>query len=707
MNIEENIFHFLNKYPNQIFKVGELAKRLSLKTISEIEELKRTLKLMVKEKKISQSSRKRFGHFKPDHSKLIGKFTRLKSGGGICIPFDKEFPRVEISQQFSDTALDDDVVSVNVFPIRQIRGKRVEQELNSVDGEIVEIIRRSTKKYTGKLEKTKNFFFVIPDEKSIGRDVYIPKGKTLGARPGSKIAFTITDWKSRDLNPEGSIVEKYGYAGNMNAELISVIHSFGLSTEFPKQVSHEAEKIETAIPLGEISSRLDLRNDIIFTIDPDDAKDFDDAVSIKKLDSNLYELGIHIADVSHYVKPGSQLDSEAFERGTSVYLANEVIPMLPESLSNNICSLIANQDRLTFSVIVQITNSGEVKKYKITKSVIQNKRRFSYEEVQKILNDKKGDYYDILNEMLNLSKVLLKIRIKNGSLDFDTSEVKFKYGKHGEPVDVIKKVRLDSHRLIEEFMLLANRLVAEHIKSQKIKSFVYRVHDKPEKEKLNELSEFVSKFGYSFQSERTITSKSIQKLLADIKGKDDEELINEVTIRSMAKAIYSDSNIGHFGLGFKYYTHFTSPIRRYPDLVVHRLLFDSISQNKKKKIESIQDISYICEHSSARERNAVDAERLSVKVMQTEFMKQHVGESFKGIIAGVIRYGIFVEIIDFLIEGFVPLRNIEDDYYTFDEKNYAIVGRRMKKCYRLGDKLEVQVIKVDTEDQKIDLKILD
>lgn len=711
MNIENKILQFLNRYSNEVYKASEIARRLSLSTQSDVNLLKQTLKDMAKEKKIKQSSRKRYGYSRPTQSHLSGKFKKLKNGSGIVNVFQEEYKQILIPSQFTHTALDEDIVAVSVFPFPRRKHEQKGFVEGAPEGEIVEIIKRSKKKYIGKFGKSKNFYFVTPDDRNIGRDVYISSGKTLGAKPGDKVAFVIDDWKSVELNPEGEVHEKLGKSGDINTELLSVIHLFNLPLEFPKQVIHETEKIDDEIPEEEIANRRDLREEICFTIDPEDAKDFDDAVSLKVIEGNLYELGIHIADVSNYVKTNSKIDAEALKRGTSVYLANEVIPMLPEILSNNLCSLISGKDRLTYSVIIQITKKGEIKKYDIVKSIINSTRRFSYEEVQHILDKGKGDYYYILNEMFALSQNLLKARIKNGSVDFETSEIKFKYDQHGRPIDIVKKVRLAAHRLIEEFMLLANRIVAEHIGKEKKKDskkpFVYRIHDKPNKEKLVELGEFVSQFGYSLNIVDGVNLRSLQKLLNDVKGAEEEEIINEVAIRTMAKAIYSEENIGHFGLGFKYYTHFTSPIRRYPDLVVHRLLDKYLNKKMAITEDLSKNISFICEQSSAMERNAVEAERQSIKVMQIEYMKRHVGDKFRAVISGVTRYGLFVEIVDYLVEGLVRVRDLEDDYYIYDENNYAFTGRNTKKRYRLGDKIQVQVIRVDSKDQEIDFIILD
>lgn len=711
MTLEEKILKLLYKYPNETFKAHQIARRLSLKDKLDILVLQNTLKELVLSNKISPASRKKYGVYKPPKSThRIGVFTRLKNGSGIVKLNPPDEGNVFIAANYISTALDDDIVSVAIFPV-SLKEIVSDTEIPSYEGEVVEIIKRSNKRLIGVVEKNKNILFVVPDDSRIRRDVFIPAGKTLGARPGNKVTFVIEDWKYIHQNPEGRIIEIIGKAGEIKAEILSVIHQYNLPLTFPSNVISEAENVSEEIPSRVINERLDFRNEVCFTIDPEDAKDFDDALSLKEINPSTYELGVHIADVSYYVREGSKLDKEAFSRGTSVYLANDVIPMLPEVLSNGICSLKPNRDRLAFSVFITITKQAKIIDYRLVKTVINNKRRFSYEDVHEILQSGQGDYAEILIKMHKLSQILLKNRLKEGSIDFESTEVKFKFDKHGNPIKIIRKERLDAHRLVEEFMLLANKIVAEHVKvsgKSNKKPFIYRIHDRPDPDKIKELADFVSQFGYTLEKDDGMTSKKLQKLLDNCRGKEEEAVINEIAIRSMAKAIYSEKNIGHFGLGFKHYTHFTSPIRRYPDLVVHRLLAEYLTEPTTKKFkESPAMINEICLHSSARERLAVEAERTSVKVMQVEFMKRHVGDEFRAIISGITKFGLFIEIMDLLVEGLVHIRDLEDDYYVFDEKNYTYIGRRTKKRYRLGDKINVQVVRVSSIDRQIDFRIIE
>ncbi len=711
MTLEEKILKLIYKYPNETFKAHKLARRLSLKDKHDILTLQNTLKELVLTNKLSQASRKKYGVYKPPKSThKIGVFTRSKNGSGLVKLNPPNDGNVFIPANYTSTALDDDIVSVAIFPV-SLKETINHTESLPYEGEIVEIIKRSKKPLMGVVNKNKNIFFVIPDDSRMRRDVFIPPGKTLGARPGNKVTFVIEEWKYINHNPEGRIIEIIGKAGEIKTEIMSVIHQFKLPLTFPNSVIAEAEHVSEEIPLRVIKERLDIRDEVCFTIDPEDAKDFDDAVSLKEINSSTYELGVHIADVSHYVKERSKIDHEAFSRGTSVYLANEVIPMLPEVLSNGICSLVPERDRLAFSVLITITKQCKIIDNKLVKTVINNKRRFSYEEVQEILESGAGDYADTLLKMHKLSQTLLKKRLKEGSIDFESTEVKFKFDKHGNPIQIIRKERLDAHRLVEEFMLLANRVVAKHIKAirESIKTpFIYRIHDRPDPDKIKELADFVSQFGYTLDKGDGMTSNKLQKLLDKCRGKEEEAVINEIAIRSMAKAIYSEKNIGHFGLGFKHYTHFTSPIRRYPDLVVHRLLTEYLNDPASKKVkETHTTINEICVQSTARERLAIEAERASIKVMQVEFMKRHLGDDFRAIISGITKFGLFIEIMDLLVEGLVHIRDLEDDYYFFDEKNYTYIGRRTKKRYRLGDKVKVQVVRVSSIDRQIDFRIID
>lgn len=722
-NLKDRIFQFFTRYPHQTFSINDLIRRLDIPN-EHHPLVQQTLNELMQSRHLEREKRKRYikasaGVRRPDDNHMVGTFRAENRGGGIVELQEPQKGFVRISPRFTGTALHGDLVTVAVFALpTSVSRKRTPSTAESMpEGEIVKVIRRSEYPIVGQLEKSKHFFFVSPDDRKINRDIYIQQGKTQGARPGDKVVAVVEEWTSPNLNPEGRVVEVLGKRGEVRAEMLSVIRMFNLPTSFPREVLTESEKISTSIPKEEYAERLDLRNEVTFTIDPEDAKDFDDAVSLETLPTGDYKLGVHIADVSYYVTDGSRIDQEAFNRGTSIYLADAVIPMLPEKLSNELCSLRPHEDRLTYSAFMIIDPKGVVKDYSIEKSVINSKRRFTYEEVQKILETGRGVFSGQLQTMRTLAQTLLKKRMKEGSIDFETIETKFRFDAKGQPTEIIKKARLDAHRLVEDFMLLANKTVATHIARSlaekkpdgpQLHPFIYRVHDFPNPEKIGELANFVAQFGYSLNTSGGVTSRALQKLLHDVRGKEEEAVINEVAIRSMAKAIYSEKNIGHFGLGFKFYTHFTSPIRRYPDLIVHRLLYEyqnAISTRRRQ--HHLQTLPEVCLQSSKMEQRAMEAERESVKVMRVEYMKRHLGDEFHAIISGVTHFGLFVEIADLLVEGLIRVRDLEDDYYVFDEKNYSLVGRRTRKRYRLGDKVRVQVVRVDPEEREIDFVLME
>jgi len=705
--LEQHVVDFFNAHPHEPFKSRQVARRLSIRDDEEFQALREVLHAMVERNVLAHSRGKGYSRKTLEHG-IEGVLSMSKQGYGYVTVPGSEFGEIYIGPKSLGTALDGDTVEVAPFASHHEK-KGAERKS---EGEIVRVVSRAHDEFVGTLEQSKNFFFVVVDDRKIPRDIYVPREALNGAQPGDKVVVAFESWDNEQLNPEGKIAEIIGRSGDSSAEVASVIKAFRLPTSFPRDVESYVKNIPETISPEEIKRRRDLRSIICFTIDPEDAKDFDDAVSIEMLDSATFRLGVHIADVSAYVKEGTVLDAEAFNRGTSVYLANQVVPMLPEKLSNDLCSLKPNVDRLAYSCIMDLTEKGKIKNYEIVRSVINSKRRFTYEEVESILDAGKGEHAGALSMLWSLARLLKEKRMKNGSIDFDSPEAKFRYDEHGKPVEVRIKSRLKSNQLVEECMLLANQTVAWHIgKSKKeadVHPFVYRIHDSPDHDKIRELAVFVEKFGHKLNVSASVSSKDLQKLLNEVKGTPEENVINKVSLRAMAKAVYSERNIGHFGLAFDYYTHFTSPIRRYPDLIVHRMLDEySKGMTHARRKHFIDTLAQVCKWSSDLERVAMEAERASVKVMQAEYMKQHLGDEFEGVISGVTNYGMYVEINDLLVEGMIHVRNIGDDYYEHDEKHYSLVGRRTGRTFRLGDSIAVKVIKVNVENREIDFACIE
>ena len=633
---------------------------------------------------------------------IQGELRMTRGGFGFVRDVNNDLD-IFIGRDHLNTALDRDIVEVKLYA--KSRGK-------NEDGYVTKILERKRKFFVGTFHKTQYYGFVVPDDAKIYRDFFIPKEKQNKAQDGQKVVVLLEKWESDHLNPEGSITEIIGRAGEAGVDVASVAYSFQLAIKFPERLNTEAEKITAKIPENEIANRLDLRDLVCFTIDPEDAKDFDDAVSLERLPDNHLELGVHIADVSFYVPPGSEIDKEAFNRGTSVYLVDRVIPMLPERLSNQLCSLQPQQDRLSLSCIMKLDANCEVISYRIAPSVINSKTRFAYEDVQEILNgETEHPLGSVLSDMWHLSRRLTKKRLEEGGIDFETPEVTFELDESGFPVAIHRKERLDSHRLIEEFMLLANKIVARHIKKiskdDQLLPFVYRIHEKPDPEKMKKFLGLMNALGYKFKPVQKVTAKYFQQIINQIKGTPEEIIIEEVALRSMMKAVYSTENVGHFGLGFADYTHYTSPIRRYPDLVVHRLLKAYANKNETgSRLYTIKDLNKICDQASMMERTALEAERESIRLKRNEYISQHIGEEFAGIISGVTSFGIFVELPDTLVEGLVHIRDLEG-YYIYDEKSYTLMNTDTGRKLRLGDPVRIEVAKVNLEAGKVDFKIVD
>lgn len=677
---------------------------------------------------------------------MEGTFHRKANGKNTFVPDEGGEP-ILVAERNSMNAMDGDKVKVSMMARRRNHVR---------EAEVVDIIERSDKQFVGTLQVRNNFAYLLTEDRTLANDIFIPIRNLKKGKTGDKAVVKIVEWPRDSKNPIGKVIDILGQAGENNTEMHAILAEFGLPYEYPKNVEEAADHIEPGITEEEIARREDCRDTMTFTIDPYDAKDFDDAISIKVLkgemgsDDALYEVGVHIADVSHYVTEGSVIDKEAVKRATSIYLVDRTIPMLPERLCNFICSLRPNEEKLTYSVIFKMNTRGEVKDYRIMHTVIKSNRRFTYEEVQKVLEDhheaSEEDYTrpgdkaqptdpsyqpaeDFATELIILNRIAKQLRAKRfetGAVDFDREEVKFQIDETGKPLGVYFKCAKDANKLVEEFMLLANRTVAESIgkatnpkaKNNKkagkddginmkgTKTFVYRIHDLPDQQKLMNLSEFVSKFGHKLKPNGNMkeVSKGINRMLAECKGKREQNMVEMITLRAMMKAKYSTQNIGHYGLAFDYYTHFTSPIRRYPDLMVHRLLTRYATGGRSVLKEKYEDL---CEHSSDMEQLAQQAERSSIKYKQVEFMRDHMGEEFDGIISGVTESGIYVEISENKCEGMVPLRDLTDDYYEFDEKNYCLYGRRHHQRYSLGDPIRVKVAHANLERKLLDFVLAD
>lgn len=630
---------------------------------------------------------------------VTGKVDMTADGSAYIVSEDEFEDDIYVAPRKLRTALHGDIVKVYAYGKNKGRKK---------DGEVVEIIKRAKMEFTGIVKLSEKFAFFIPDDRKMLHDIFIPLSDTQGAQNGDKAIAQIVEWAEEAKNPTGRIKQVLGKPGDNNAEMNAILADYGFPLEFPEKVEAEANAIPDEITKSDLANRRDFRNTLTFTIDPFDAKDFDDAISYKKLDNGNVEVGVHIADVSHYVKPDSELDKEAFERGTSVYLVDRVIPMLPERLSNGVCSLRPKEDKLCFAAVFELDAEANVVNQWFGKTIIHSDKRFSYEDAQEILENKAGEYSDELLHLNELAYILRDRKFKQGAINFETTEVKFKLDEQGKPTGVYVKERKDAHKLIEDYMLLANRKVAEFIatkeKGKKKLTFVYRSHDIPKEQSLLNFSQFALKFGYKINTTtgREI-ARSLNHLMADVEGKKEQNVLTQLAIRSMAKAVYTTKKSSHYGLAFDFYTHFTSPIRRYPDVMCHRLLEHYLAGGKSVSEEEYEKK---CEHSSQMEKKAADAERASVKYKQAEYLTNNIGQEFNGIISGLTEWGMYVEIIENKCEGMIRLRDISDDFYVMDEKNYCIIGQRKKKKYQLGDEVRILVKKVDLAKRQIDFTLV-
>ena len=723
-DLTRKIVKILNEDPQKYYNYKQIASKLKISHTDGKTQIVKKLTELKATKTIKEVERGKY-QINIDKKYSIGTLDLTSSGNGYFITEDYE-DDIFISKTNIGKGLHQDTVKVFVY--KRKNGKKIE-------GEVVDVIKRSKINFVGVLQKNKNknFGFVVPDDHKMYVDIFISEGKINEAKDGDKVQATISDWPQNSKNPFGKITKVLGKPGDHNTEMHSILLEYDLPFEFEPEVEKEAEQLPIKITKEEISKRRDMRKDLTFTIDPKDAKDFDDALSFTKLENGNYEIGVHIADVSHYLQPKTLLDDEAYKRGTSVYLVDRVVPMLPEMLSNGVCSLRPKEEKLTFSAVFEINDKTQIINQWFGRTVTYSDQRFAYEEAQSIIENCKlsnsyqsytmpsnisisDNEYEVTPEIVEatlklnqFAKILRKKRMKQGAISFDRIEVKFNLDQEANPVGVFFKKSKDANKLIEEFMLLANRKVAEFIglsqRKATNKTFIYRVHDEPDVEKLASLQNMIHKFGYKINTDtKETTSQSLNKLLKDVDGKAESNMIETLTIRTMSKAVYTTQNIGHYGLAFDYYSHFTSPIRRYPDVMTHRLLQHYLNKGESPKADLYEEKS---KHSSKREELASKAERSSIKYMQVKYMQNHKDEIFEGVITGVTEWGIYVEIKSNKCEGMVRIRDIKSDYYVFDEKQYAIMGQNSKQLYQLGDDVNVKVKHTDLERKHLDFYLIE
>ncbi len=706
----EEVLSFLKHNSEKSFNYKQLGSAMEIESEGDRFSLLETLEELKHQGFVTETE---VGKYRAKETKAYQTGTiDFTTQGTAYVVISAEEPDVFIPFRKSRDAMHGDLVKVNVFPSRG-KGKP--------EGEVIEVIKRNKTKFVGTIQINPKFAFVVPDFGKLHVDFFVPLSDLNGAENGQKVLVEMTEWRKGSDNPNAKVVEVFGNPGEHETEIHAIMAEYGLPMEFAPEVEAAAKKLDTQIKPEEIAKRRDFRGITTFTIDPADAKDFDDALSLQKLENGNWEVGVHIADVTHYLKPHTILDDEAVSRATSVYLVDRCVPMLPEVLSNYACSLRPHEEKYCFSAVFELDDNAQIQNQWFGKTVIYSDHRFSYEEVQTIIETEDGPYKDEILTLDRLAKILRAERTAKGSIFFDKAEVKFNLDEHGAPIGVFFKTQKDAHKLIEDFMLLANRKVAEflgkpkHEENQekqsrknnddaKADAVVYRVHDVPKDEKLLDLNNFVARFGYSVAiGNRQKTAQSINKLLHDVKDKKEQSMIELLTVRSMPKAVYTTKNTGHYGLGFDYYTHFTSPIRRYPDVMVHRLLEAKLNHTHYLKADELENLA---KHSSEMEKLAADAERASVKYKQVEFLGDKIGQIFKGIISGVTEWGIFVEIVENKCEGMIRTRDMKDDQYVFDEENYRMVGRRTGRIYSLGDSVMIKVKRADLVKKQLDFEFI-